>query len=330
LILARMAEPFILAGNEVHVSASVGITLYPDDGVRVDTILKNADQAMYAAKAQGRNCFHYFAPFMQEASQARKCLSDDLRDALGRGQFRVLYQTIVDLRSRRVHKAEALVRWEHPVHGLLNPADFIAIAETNGTIVDLGDWVFREAAQLVKRLQGGTSAKLQVCVNKSSFQFRDDGSHYREWLAYLEELGVDGDAIIVEVTEPMLQDAGKLVTDKLLAFRDAGMQVSLDDFGTGHCSLAFLKRYDIDYLKINPAFIANLAAGSFEANLCEAIIVMAHKLDMKVIAEGVETEQQLAILIQAGCDFGQGFLFSRPVDAAELEKILQTRFAACG
>jgi EAL domain-containing protein (putative c-di-GMP-specific phosphodiesterase class I) len=174
------------------------------------------------------------------------------------------------------------------------------------------------------------AANFQICVNKSALQFRDDGSQHRQWHAYLDGLGLADDTIIVEVTEPMLQGAGKLITDKLLAFRDAGVQVSLDNFGTGHCSLAFLKRYDIDYLKINPDFIANLSTGSFEANLCEAIIVMAHKLGMKVIAEGVETELQLAILLQAGCDFGQGYLFSTPLPADALADLLDSPEPACG
>ncbi len=330
LILKRMAEPFKLGENEAFVSASIGITLYPDDGASIDVLLKNADQAMYAAKGQGRDRYHYFAPFMQEHSQLRKLLSNELRDALPNHQLRVMYQTIVELKSGDIHKAEALVRWQHPVRGLLNPCDFIGIAETNGLIVSIGDWVFREAAQLASRLQEFAGRDFQICVNKSAMQFRDNGSHYQEWLSYLEQLGLTGDSIMVEVSESLLQDAGKLIVDKLSAFRDAGMQVSLDDFGTGYSSVAVLKRYEIDYLKINPAFVANLGSGAPAISICEAIIAMAHKLGMKVIAEGIETEQQLALLTRAGCDYGQGFLFAKPVRAEELEELLRIRRSACG
>jgi diguanylate cyclase (GGDEF)-like protein/PAS domain S-box-containing protein len=329
-ILRRLSEPFQLGDNQGHISASIGITLYPDDGSTVEVLLKNADQAMYAAKEQGRNRYNYFAPFMQEATQVRKLLTKELREAVANDQFRVVYQTIVELKTGEIQKAEALVRWQHPVRGMLAPSDFIGIAESTGMIVSIGDWVFRQAAHEVKRLQQFAGKGFQICVNKSAMQFRDGASQYQEWLDYLDQLGLSGNSIIVEVTEQLLQDASNQVTDKLLAFRDAGIQVSLDDFGTGYSSLSFLKRFDIDYLKINPRFVSNLTAGSDDVLLCEAIVVMAHKLGMKVIAEGIETEEQLDYLTRAGCDYGQGFLFTKPVRAEELEGLLQLRQATCG
>ena len=329
-ILKRLTAPFRLGDNQAYISASIGITLYPDDGTTVEVLLKNADQAMYAAKDQGRNRYNYFAPFMQEATRVRKLLTEELREAIANEQFRVVYQTIVELKTGEIQKAEALVRWQHPVRGMLAPNEFIDIAESTGLIVGIGDWVFRQAAHEVKRLQEFAGKDFQICVNRSAMQFREGASHYDEWLGYLDKLGLSGSSIIVEVTEHLLQDANSQVTDKLLAFRDAGIQVSLDDFGTGYSSLSFLKRFDIDYLKINPRFVSNLSAGSDDILLCEAIVVMAHKLGMKVIAEGIETEAQLEYLTRAGCDYGQGFLFTKPVRAEELESLLQLRQTNCG
>ncbi|MES2127223.1 MAG: EAL domain-containing protein [Pseudomonadota bacterium] len=324
-LLASMIEPFKLGDNQAYISASIGITLYPDDGDTVDILLKNADQAMYSAKDQGRNRYNYFAPFMQEASQARSLLTAELRNALQGEQLRVLYQSIVDLKTGDVHKAEALVRWQHPTRGLLSPGDFLGVAETSGLILQIGDWVFRQAAAEVKRLQEVMGGEFQVCVNKSAMQFRDGGIQYEEWLAYLAEIGLKGSSVIIEVTEELLEHANSTVTDHLLACRDVGMQVSLDDFGRGYSSLSFMKSFDIDYLKIDPSFVSSLQAGSDGVILCEAIILMAHKLDMKVVAEGIETEEQLELLTKAGCDFGQGYLFSKPVYAEELEEMLLLR-----
>lgn len=329
-ILRRLVELFQLGDNQAHISASIGITLYPDDAATIDALLRNADQAMYAAKNQGRNRYHYFAPFMQEAIQMRKLLAGELREAVDNNQLRVVYQTIVELKTGQIRKAEALLRWQHPVRGLLSSCEFIAIAESTGMIVSIGDWVFRHAANEVKRLQAFAGSDFQICVNKSAMQFRDSRGQYQEWVDYLKDLELSGSSIIVEVTEQLLQDASSMVTDKLLAFRNAGMQVSLDDFGSGYSSLSSLKRFDIDYLKINPSFVSNLTAGPDGVMLCEAIIMMAHKLGMKVIAEGIETEEQLDYLTRAGCDYGQGFLFAKPVQAEELEGLLQLRQVTCG
>jgi diguanylate cyclase (GGDEF)-like protein/PAS domain S-box-containing protein len=329
-ILKRMEEPFKLGDNKAYISASIGATLYPNDGATVEALLKNADQAMYAAKQQGRNRFNYFAPFMQEAMQVRVMLTNELREALDQEQLRVVYQPIIELSTGEIRKAEALVRWQHPSRGLLNPAEFIGIAEATGLIVRIGDWIFHQAAQEAKRLRQTVRNDFQICVNKSALQFREDGSHYRDWLRHLDALQLPASSVVIEVTENSLQDASSAVTDKLLAFRDAGMQVALDDFGTGYSSLSFLRQFDIDYLKIAPSFLGNLRPSSEDVILCEAMIAMAHKLGMKVIAEGVETIEQHAFLLEAGCDYGQGYLFSRPVKAEELEELLQSRQLNCG
>jgi diguanylate cyclase (GGDEF)-like protein/PAS domain S-box-containing protein len=319
-ILAKMTAPFTLGEDIAHISSSIGITLYPDDGASAEVLMKNADQAMYAAKQQGRNRFNYFAPFMQEATKVRITLANELRDAVGRNEMRILFQPIVELATGRIAKAEALVRWQHPTRGLLNPVDFIAIAENTGMIVGIGDWVFQQAARETQRLRRLGMSDFQVCVNKSAWQFRDDGSNYKQWLDFLSELDVPPSSIVIEVTENLLLDATSPVAERLQAFQNAKMQVSLDDFGTGYASVAFLKRFDIDYIKIDPTFVRNLSAGTDGATLCEAIIAMAHKLGIQVIAEGIETPQQMLALKGVSCDFGQGYLFSKPISGEELEK----------
>ena len=322
-ILHALAEPFQLGTEEVYISASIGITFYPDDGIEIDTLLKNADQAMYAAKAQGRNRYSYFTASMQQAAQARKRMVSDLRTALSEKQFRVAYQPIVDLSTGAIRKAEALVRWVHPVRGMISPAEFIPVAEETGMIVDIGEWMFREAARQAAQWRGRYDPQFQISVNVSPLQFQKEGIDQAAWLDYLAMLQLPGQSVLVEITEGLLMDASPAVTEQLLTFRDHGVQVALDDFGTGYSSLAYLKKFDIDYLKIDQAFVRNLAAGSDDLALCEAIIVMAHKLGIKVVAEGVETEAQRQLLAASGCDFAQGYLFSKPVPAEEFERLLQ-------
>jgi EAL domain-containing protein (putative c-di-GMP-specific phosphodiesterase class I) len=306
----------------VYITASIGVTFYPEDGSETDTLLKNADQAMYAAKAQGRNRYSFFTSSMQEAAQARKRLLNDLRIALNDRQFRVYYQPIMELASGSIHKAEALIRWQHPVRGLISPAEFIPVAEETGLIVDIGDWMFREAARQVSLWRTKRHSAFQVSVNVSPVQFHNDRVGHDAWLDCLAQLGLPGQSVVVEITEGLLMDARPAITDQLLRFRDNGVQVALDDFGTGYSSLSYLKKFDIDYIKIDQSFVRNLAPGSEDLVLCEAIIVMAHKLGMKVVAEGVETEAQRALLAACGCDYAQGYLFSRPVPAEEFELLL--------
>jgi diguanylate cyclase (GGDEF)-like protein/PAS domain S-box-containing protein len=326
-ILQKLAEPYRLENNEIYVSASIGITLYPDDASEIDALLKNADQAMYAAKNAGRSRYSYFTPSMQELALLRMHLSNELRSALPNDQLLVYYQPIVDLASGVITKAEALIRWQHPTRGLVSPAQFIPIAEDTGLIVEIGNWVFHQAVDQVARWRSKYHAEFQISINKSPVQFHKDtdSCHHASWLDYLEQLGLSGQSIVVEITEGLLLDTSQTVIEQLLSFRDANIRVSLDDFGTGYSSLSYLKKFDIDYLKIDQSFIRNLTLGSDDMALCEAIIVMAHKLGIKVIAEGVETVEQRDLLIAANCDYGQGYLFSRPVPAREFEKLLQVR-----
>ncbi len=323
-ILQKLAEPFQLGDQVVYLSTSIGITFYPEDATGFDELLKNADQAMYAAKRQGRNRCSYYAPSMQEAIQTQMRLANDLRCALGAladNPFHLVYQPIVELASGAIHKAEALIRWQHPTRGLVNPAEFIPIAEETEMILEIGDWVFREAARQVARWRISHHAAFQISINVSPVQIHNL-THIHSWFDYLQKLDLPGQSIVVEITEGLLLDAGSGVTEQLQKFRQAGMAVSLDDFGTGYSSLSYLKKFNIDNIKIDQSFVRNLGPDSDDMVLCEAMIAMAHKLGMKVIAEGVETLKQRDLLAAAGCDFGQGYLFSRPVSAEEFERLL--------
>jgi diguanylate cyclase (GGDEF)-like protein/PAS domain S-box-containing protein len=323
-IIGKLASPFLLGEEKAFISASVGITLYPADADNMEALLKNADQAMYVAKNMGRNRMSYFTPVLQENAQKRMRLINDLRDALASDQFRVYYQPIVELATGEIHKAEALIRWMHPTRGMVNPSEFIPLAEETGMIVEIGDWVLHQAMHQVKRLQASHHKGFQISVNKSPVQIRSDNPlKAAEWLQELEMHGLHASSLVVEITEGVLLDDDGNVRDRLLASRDAGIQVAIDDFGTGYSSLAYLRKFDIDYLKIDQTFINNLGEHPDDMALCEAIIVMAHKLGLKVIAEGVETEQQRQLLLAAGCNYAQGFLFSKAIPADEFEIMLQ-------
>ncbi len=321
-ILESLSSPFQLRDDKAYISASIGVTLYPDDAKDISTLLKNADQAMYAAKHEGRNRFHYYTPKMQEAADSRMRLTNDLRSALQTQQFRVYYQPIVDLATGHILKAEALVRWQHPDMGLVSPAAFIPIAEESGLIHDIGDWVFRQAAEQVARFRAMVHPDFQISVNMSPVQFREGGRNRLSWFDYLGEIGVPGQGVVIEITESLLMEAKEEIRGQLMAFMAGGMQIALDDFGTGYSSLAYLKKFHIDYLKIDQSFVRTLEPGSSDLALCEAMVEMAHKLGIKVVAEGVENKVQHDLLRQMGCDYGQGYLWSRPVPVEAFEGLL--------
>ncbi|CAI8792524.1 diguanylate cyclase [Methylococcus capsulatus] len=326
-IIDSLSEPFRLGDQLAHVSASIGITVFPDDAADTDGLLRNADQAMYAAKRAGRNGYQAFNPEMQRAMSMRVRLSQALRDAVQAGQLRLHYQPIVELASGRVCKAEALLRWEHPEFGEVSPAAFIPIAEDCGSIHCIGDWVFERAACQAARWRSRFGTDFQVSINVSPRQFQAGGRDFGRWLERLGELGLDGSMLALEITETLLMDTDQAIADKLAQFRAAGVQIALDDFGTGYSSLAYLKEFRIDYLKIDRTFVRDMTPDSKSFLLSEAIVTMAHRLGLKVIAEGVETPQQYALLERIGCDYFQGYLFSRPLPEDAFEGLL--RSASC-
>lgn len=338
-ILRTIAEPFRLGSETVHITASIGIARYPADAQDVASLLKNANQAKHVAKTEGRNRYCYFTASMELAAQTRMQLANDMRGALAAHQFEVYYQPIVDLVTGRIVKAEALLRWHHPERGMVSPVQFIPIAEETGLINEIGDWVFKEAAQMAKRwcnrcelsmngtcakttaIDGGTPSCLyQVTVNKSPRQFFA-GNTGKSWIDYLRQNNISSSCITIEITEGLLMDQHPEVMEKLMAFREAGIQIALDDFGTGYSAMSYLKKFDIDYLKIDRSFVRDIVTDPSDRAIAEAIIAMAHKLGMKVVAEGVETIEQRDLLAKAGCDYGQGYLFAKPMPGAQFESL---------
>jgi diguanylate cyclase (GGDEF)-like protein/PAS domain S-box-containing protein len=321
-MLHSLGEVFQLGTEQVFVSASIGITMYPTDATEIEDLLKNADQALYVAKGAGRNRFGFFTPALQEAAQTRVRLANDLRAALVEQQFEVYYQPIVELANGAIHKAEALIRWHHPTRGMVSPAAFIPIAESSGLIVEIGEWVFQQAAHQVNVWRQQLAADFQISVNKSPVQFHHAGSGRESWAEHLSAHDLPGDCIAVEITEGLLLDTSAAVAQTLLDLRDAGIRVSLDDFGTGYSSLSYLQKFDIDFVKIDQSFVRHLIPDSTDLALCNAIIAMAHALDMRVIAEGVETQQQRDLLAAAGCDYAQGYFYAKPMAAQAFEAFM--------
>lgn len=326
-IISHLSEVFYLESHEAFVSASIGIAFYPEDANNVVELLKLADQAMYVAKSSGRGCYRFFTKAMQQESDYRIRLSNDLRQALYSQQFMVHYQPIVELSTGHIYKAEALLRWQHPELGFVRPDIFIPIAEDNGTIHDIGNWVFTEAVKQARYMKTLLGLDFQIAVNKSPIQFKSNDEVIHSWITLLKAIDLPAQNVVIEITEGLLMDMVGDVTDKLLAFRDIGIQIAIDDFGTGYSSLSYLKKFDADYIKIDRSFTRNLSLDTTEFALCEAIVVMAHRLNIQVIAEGVETTQQRDLLIQIGCDYAQGYLFSEPLCATDFEQLLCARAA---
>lgn len=321
-VLEALSEPFLLDDDVVHLSTSIGITFYPDNAKDIETLVKNADQAMYVAKSKGRNRFQYFENAMQQKAMDRMLMVKDLHSALSSQQqsdrqLIVYYQPIIDLITGQVQKAEALLRWQHPLQGLIPPNQFIPIAEETGLIVGLGDWVFQQVLEQLIEWRKSKCADFEISINTSPAQYRDDGINLLSWIEKLKQANLSGKALGIEITENLFMENRFEVSQNLIQLRNGGIAISLDDFGTGYSSLSYLQKFEIDYLKIDQSFVQDLQPGSDNLAMCEAIIMMAHKLNLKVIAEGVETEQQRVLLKEAGCDYAQGFLFSCPVAADE-------------
>lgn len=309
-ILAALNRPFILNEHTVHISTSIGITIFPTDTSDTDTLLKNADQAMYAAKSLGKNCYQFFTTDMQETIEAQIKMMQDLRLAQSKNEFELHYQPIIHLESNKVAKAEALIRWMHPTDGCISPLDFIPIVEESGLIVPIGDWAFGQATQFLNRIQKDYDPDFQISINVSPKQFHPtNGATIKENQFKIGDNAVKG--IIIEITEGLVLDLTEEVREQLDQIREAGIETAIDDFGTGYSSLAYLKKFHIDYIKIDRSFVSNIESDSNDKILCEIIVQMATKLGFQVVAEGIETKAQLDFLLSIGCCFGQGFYFSK-------------------
>ncbi len=318
--IEAISRAYSFDGVEFHNTTSIGVALFSKQTTAED-LFKQADLALYQAKAAGRNALRFFDAKMQEAVNARAILEDELRNAIEQFELEVLYQPIVDCDSGKIYKAEALLRWKHPTRGIISPATFIPLAEESGLIVEIGEWVFMQALNAIEQWKNETGQIIQVSVNKSPVQFIRAERHL--WLERLAKTDLPKECIAVEITEGILITDSDKIREELLSFQKQGIEVSLDDFGTGFSALSYLNQFDIDYLKIDISFIRNIVENESNRALTEAIIVMAHKLGIKTIAEGVETEAQKNLLIQFGCDYIQGFLYSKPVIATEFIKLLK-------
>ncbi len=316
-----VCEPVLLDGQEVQVSCSMGVVMYPRDGADANTLMMNADAAMYRAKDQGHNNFQFYTREMNASVEEKLMLLEGLRCALDEGQFHLLYQPKVDLRSGLILGVEALIRWQHPEHGLVSPIRFIGLAEESGMIVAIGEWVLQTACRQNQAWQDMGLAPITVSVNVSPRQFEEKRLVERTALA-LRESGLDPANLELEVTEGLIMRDLAQSVEKMRELEAMGISLSIDDFGTGYSSLSALKSFPITSLKIDKSFVAELAENKDDQAIAMAVISLGHKLNLRVIAEGVETEQQCSFLRDNDCDEMQGYLFSRPVPAARIEAML--------
>lgn len=321
-IILSVGDPYTVDGHLLNTSPSIGIALYPDDGVDAETLIKNADTAMYVSKENGRNNYHFFRPEMNERTQARLSIEDGLRRALANHELELYYQPQVAVSSGRVVGIEALLRWNDPEHGIRMPATFIPIAEETGLIVAIGTWVLRQACRQARHWREAGLYQLPVSINVAALQFAaPDFCQIVQMTLAAENLGPD--AIELEVTESMLLDTTGEHSVTIGQLKKIGLKLAIDDFGTGYSSLSYLHTLPVDKLKIDRSFISQLNTHADNAKITEAIIHLAHSLGLNVLAEGVETLEQLDLLNALGCDGYQGFFYSKPVPVAEMECLLQ-------
>lgn len=321
-ILQATAAPYLLAGQTVHSTVSIGITLCPEDGNEAENLLRDADMAMRAAKQQGGHRLEFVQPDRLQAVKAHRHLVDDLRRAIAEEQFSLVFQPIWQLQTGRLQKAEALIRWNHPQHGLISPAAFIGAAERSGLILEIGDWVWRQGLAALQRLHQ-CCGDFQLSINMSPQQLLSPEFDIQRHVEHLHTAELPGSAIVLEFTENLLMDKHSAVMHRLAEFRQAGIHLAIDDFGTGYSSLAYLDQFDFQFLKIDQSFVRASVLDHRKRALCQAIIAMGHTLGLPVIAEGIETDAQRGFLTEQGCDFGQGYLLARPGSLEDLEVLLK-------
>ncbi len=320
---AALAMPHLIDGHELHVTLSIGISVFPNDGTNVDALMQNADTAMYHAKASGRDNYQFFRAEMNARAVRRMFVESSLRRALKLGEFLLHYQPKIDLASGTITGAEALIRWQDPEAGLVMPGQFVTIAEDNGLIVPIGQWVLREACRQVQTWLDSGLRAVPVAVNISAVEFRHPG--FLDGVArILKETGLTPRYLELELTESILMHDAESSTSVLAALKAMGVQLAIDDFGTGYSSLSYLKRFPIDTLKIDQSFVRDICTDADDATIVAAVIGMGKSLKLRVIAEGVETQEQLTFLQARHCGEGQGFHFSHPVSAEAFARILDT------
>jgi diguanylate cyclase (GGDEF)-like protein/PAS domain S-box-containing protein len=322
-MLQAVAQAHFIDDHDLHVTTSIGVSVYPDDGLDAETLIKNADTAMYQAKENGRHCYQFFKPAMNVRAVERQFIEEGLRRALEREEFTLHYQPKVSLKTGKITGGEALIRWMHPVRGLIPPTQFIPVSEDCGLILPIGNWVLREAC---KQAQAWAQAGLPlatIAVNISAMELRDE-TFLEGVFAALEDTGLDPRSLELELTESVLMGHAESTEAILKALRARGVQLAVDDFGTGYSSLSYLRRFSIDTLKIDQSFVRQIAAGPDETTIVAAVIGMGRSLRLRVVAEGVETREELEFLQAQQCDEAQGYYFSRPVLPAQFAQLLES------
>jgi predicted signal transduction protein with EAL and GGDEF domain len=321
-IVKELSLPFILSGREIVITTSIGISIYPSDGTDVESLLKHADIAMYQAKKQGRNNYQYYEKSMNADALQKLSLEGNLRNALQKGEFLLHYQPILDAKSRNVRGVEALLRWASPEMGSVAPAEFIPLAEETGLIVPIGDRVLQTACLQTKEWKRAGFESLNISVNLSLRQF-ENPALLKTISAALRDAELRPENLELEITESTVMNNPEKAVAIMREIRHMGVLISVDDFGTGYSSLNYLRQLPLNALKIDRSFISNALASSSDASIISAIIILAHKLHLKVIAEGAETEDEFNFLCSEECDEVQGYLFSRPLPEDEFARYLK-------
>jgi diguanylate cyclase (GGDEF)-like protein/PAS domain S-box-containing protein len=322
-MLQSVAEAHPIDQHDLHVTASIGVSVYPDDGTDAETLIKNADTAMYNAKENGRQSYQFFKPDMNVRAVERQSIEEGLRRALERREFTLHYQPKINLRTGAITGAEALIRWTHPTRGQVLPGQFIPIAEECGLIRPIGNWVLREACKQARAWVAAGLPAATMAVNVSAMQLRQE-NFLQTVFAILQDTGMDPGSLELELTEGVLMKHAESTAATLQALREKGVRVAVDDFGTGYSSLSYLKKFPIDALKIDQSFVRQIGSAGDDAAIVTAVISMARSLKLLVIAEGVETQEELEFLQAHQCEEGQGYYFSRPVPPEQFSKLLET------
>jgi diguanylate cyclase (GGDEF)-like protein/PAS domain S-box-containing protein len=326
-MLRVVAEPHSIDQHDLHITASIGLSVYPDDGLDAETLIKNADTAMYQAKENGHQSYQFFKPAMKVRAVERQSIEESLRRALERQEFALHYQPKINLKTGDITGAEALLRWTHPVRGPVSPAEFIPVAEDCGLILPIGNWVLREACRQARAWVDAGLPLATMAVNISAMEFRDE--HFLDGVfTILKETALDPRALELELTESVLMKRAESTESILKILRATGVQVAVDDFGTGYSSLSYLRKFPIDALKIDQSFVRQITTAPDETTIVTAVISMGRSLKLRVVAEGVETQQEFAFLQAHQCDEAQGYFFSKPVPPQQFARLLKAGIPA--